>query len=75
MFFPRIIERVLSGIGAVLTLQHNVLSKNEVLELLNETLVLTLQHNVISKNNLAYVHSPITVLTLQHNVISKNVSL
>ncbi len=50
MFFPRIIERVLSGIGAVLTLQHNVLSKNEVLELLNETLVLTLQHNVLSKN-------------------------
>ena len=60
--------------GAVLTLQHNVLSKNGAARHALRSAVLTLQHNVLSKNIEKLRELGILVLTLQHNVLSKNQS-
>ena len=56
----------------VLTLQQNVLSKNEVEETCTPRRVLTLQQNVLSKNKYSALSDSGVVLTLQQNVLSKN---
>ena len=73
MFFPRI--RAFKGllVDDVLTLQHNVLSKNARCGIAVKLPVLTLQHNVLSKNSVVMRFAIKLVLTLQHNVLSKNI--
>ena len=73
MFFPRIGEKNEYRKNQVLTLQHNVLSKNSMCSTGFIRPVLTLQHNVLSKNRLDERPRGILVLTLQHNVLSKNI--
>ena len=72
MFFPRIKGLADYVCDEVLTLQHNVLSKNTKKKEKRKKGVLTLQHNVLSKNFFVHLQAQMFVLTLQHNVLSKN---